>query len=249
MSAACDHSALPLERRVSAPCPKCREAGIPDYMVVGPGWCCSSCGWVNVTQTSGDAHEQLSSHREALDALGRRATHERELARLLAQIGTAKTELAELRARFPAAVAEQTAQVRTATRDARAGLASLREQARAARTEADGILKAARSKAAETVSAAREEAGSLRAEIVSLRSQVVEARAPTPTLLPLPTETLRYGPYPPTPPPLSPRLFARRKTRVNRQSRVRCERCGGRVERWNLARHRRTTRCREAAGD
>ena len=243
MSATCDHTALPLERRVSTYCPKCRDAGIADYLVVGPGWRCSSCGWANVTKEVGDAHEQLSSHQAALDALGRRATHEREIARLLAQIGAAKTELAGVLAQIPVAVAEQGAQVRAATRDARAELASLRERARAARNEATETLRAARSKAAETVGAAREEANSLRAEIAVLRNQVAEARTPTPTLLPLPADTVRTA--------LGrvsvKRIFPRRQTHLNRQTRTRCEVCGVRVARWNLARHRRTARCRSAS--
>lgn len=40
----------------------------------------------------------------------------------------------------------------------------------------------------------------------------------------------------------------RRPKRINRQTRVRCERCGLRVARWNLAVHRKSARCQSRWG-
>ncbi len=135
-SLACDHSVARPTRKARVPCRSCSEAGISDSLVAGPGWSCA-CGWAAVTQETGEAHERLTSHHEALDLLTRRATLERDLDRLRTQIAAASAELAGVRAsvrvEFAGRTADAEAELRAETRAARADLAETRSQVTAAR--------------------------------------------------------------------------------------------------------------------
>lgn len=173
---ACDHSRRREVRRVSVPCPVCREAGLADYLVVGRGLSCP-CGWSAVRLETGRDHEASFGHCDALDILGRRTALEHELSSLRARVEAAKTELAALQSSYPDLEAEQAAQLKAATAEARAELASIRGELRAARSEATTTLKAARSKAERILREARDQADAAHSEVASLRDQATQARS------------------------------------------------------------------------